>query len=153
MSGRLSPTLDLKPTSPSEGPTRKSAPILLRDSYADLIDARPVITHILESAVQWLEEGKPPPPLTRRTARAAADLVSHRNWQGTGIVSQRFCEMPRKSVTIEIIEEEDERFLLKTYADGTEERHPIVKEPKKNKRLSAKIAWYWDLKTGRRKFY
>ena len=50
-------------------------------------------------------------------------------------------------------EEVHERFLLKVYADGREGRVPIVKEPKKEKRLSAKIAWYWDLTTGRRKFY
>jgi hypothetical protein len=61
--------------------------------------------------------------------------------------------MPKKPFKIEVVEEGDERFLLKVYADGREERVPIVKEPKKEKRLSAKIAWYWDLTTGRRKFY
>jgi hypothetical protein len=61
--------------------------------------------------------------------------------------------MAKKPITVEVIEEGDERFLLKTYVDGTEERVPIVKQPPKKKRLSNKIAWYWDLKTGRRKFY
>jgi len=61
--------------------------------------------------------------------------------------------MPRKLVKVEIVDEGDSRFLLHVFSDGTEDRRPIVEEPTKRKRLSAKIAWYWDLKTGRRKFY
>jgi hypothetical protein len=61
--------------------------------------------------------------------------------------------MAKKPIQIEVVQEGDERFLLKTYADGSEERLPVRKEAPSNKRLSAKIAWYWDLKTGRRKFY
>ncbi len=61
--------------------------------------------------------------------------------------------MAKKPITVEVIEEGDERFLWKTYADGTEERVPIVKQPPKEKRLPNKIVWYWDLKTRRRKFY
>jgi hypothetical protein len=61
--------------------------------------------------------------------------------------------MAKKPIKIEVVEEGGERFLLRTYADGSEERLPIVKELPRQKRLSAKIAWYWDLKTGRRKFY
>ena len=61
--------------------------------------------------------------------------------------------MPKQPTSVEIIERGDQRFLLKTYADGTEERVPIVTEPPKKKRLSNKIAWYRDLKTGRRRFY
>ena len=60
--------------------------------------------------------------------------------------------MLKQPTSVEIIEQGDERFLLKTYADGKEERVPIVAEPRK-KLLSSKIAWYRDLKTGRRKFY
>ena len=51
------------------------------------------------------------------------------------------------------MEEGDERFLLKTYADGTYERVPILKESPKKGRLSSKIAWYRDLRTGRKVFY
>jgi hypothetical protein len=61
--------------------------------------------------------------------------------------------MAKKPIQIEVVQEGDERFLLKTYADGSEVRLPILKETPRRKRLSAKIAWYWDLKTGRRKFY
>lgn len=39
--------------------------------------------------------------------------------------------MPKKPISIEIIQEGDERFLLKLYADGSEERTPIVKLPRK----------------------
>ena len=59
----------------------------------------------------------------------------------------------KQPIKVEVLEEGDERFLLNVYADGSEERQPIVKEPRKKRRLSSKIAWYWDLKTGRRKFY
>lgn len=39
--------------------------------------------------------------------------------------------MPKKPISIEIIQEGDARFLLKGYADGTQERTPIVKLPRK----------------------
>lgn len=39
--------------------------------------------------------------------------------------------MPKKPISIEIIQEGDDRFLLKKYADGSEERAPIVKLPRK----------------------
>ena len=58
--------------------------------------------------------------------------------------------MPNQPASVQICEQADQRFL---YADGTEERVPSVTEPPKKKRLSNKIAWYRDLKTGRRKFY
>ena len=61
--------------------------------------------------------------------------------------------MTTTPVSIEIVEEGDERFVLKVYADGSHERVPIVNEPPKPKRLSKKIAWYRDLRTGRKKFY
>jgi hypothetical protein len=64
--------------------------------------------------------------------------------------------MPTKPIKVEVVEEGGERFLLKVYADGRQERVPIasiVKAPRKERRLSAKIAWYWDLTTGRRKLY
>jgi hypothetical protein len=34
---------------------------------------------------------------------------------------------------MEVIEEGDERFLVKTFDDGSEERNPIVKEPRKKR--------------------
>ena len=61
--------------------------------------------------------------------------------------------MARKPIAVRVVDGGEGRFLLKTYADGAEERVPIVKEPRKEKRLSKKVAWYWDLKTGTRKFY
>jgi hypothetical protein len=39
--------------------------------------------------------------------------------------------MPKKPAKIEIIQEGDERVLLKEYADGSEERVPIIKLPRK----------------------
>jgi hypothetical protein len=39
--------------------------------------------------------------------------------------------MPKKPTKIEIIQEGDERFLLKVYADGSEERMSILKLPRK----------------------
>ena len=38
---------------------------------------------------------------------------------------------PRSPIRIEVVQEGDQRFLLKGYSDGTEERTPIVKLPKK----------------------
>jgi len=61
--------------------------------------------------------------------------------------------MKTKLVRIEILEERDERFVLKVYADGSRESLPIVKGTPKPKRLSKKIAWYRDLRTGCKKFY
>lgn len=61
--------------------------------------------------------------------------------------------MAKKTVSIEVVEEGNDRFLLKEYADGTKERMPIVKGPPKPERLSNKIAWYRDLRTGRKIFY
>jgi hypothetical protein len=41
--------------------------------------------------------------------------------------------MAKHPVGIEVIEEGDERFLLKTFHDGSEERRPIVKKPRKKR--------------------
>jgi hypothetical protein len=38
---------------------------------------------------------------------------------------------PEKPVQIEIVQEGDERFLVKSFADGHEERTPILKLPRK----------------------
>jgi hypothetical protein len=60
--------------------------------------------------------------------------------------------MTRKPVQVEVVQEGGKRFLLKTYDDGTVERAPIVKIPKK-RRNSSRPYWYWELGTGRRKFF
>ena len=51
-----------------------------------------------------------------------------------------FSRMPKKPTRIEIIEEGDQRFLLKTFADGQEKREPIVKLPRKT-RPRPKVDW------------
>ena len=65
----------------------------------------------------------------------------------------RSLDMAKRIRKIEIIESEEGRSLLKVYTDGSEDRTPIVKQEKPKKRLSSKIAWYRDLRTGRRIFY
>jgi hypothetical protein len=54
--------------------------------------------------------------------------------------------MPKKPVKIEVMER-DERFLLKVVSDGSEERRPIVKEPKK-KPARPRLDWNRKLSTG-----
>ena len=60
--------------------------------------------------------------------------------------------MAKKPAKVAIVCEGDERILVRTYADGTEKRTPIVKEPRKE-RKSARPYWYWELATGRRRFF
>ena len=60
--------------------------------------------------------------------------------------------MSKKIVKVEIVQDGDERALLKTYDDGTEERTPILKAEKKS-RERPRPYWYWSLGTGRRKFF
>jgi hypothetical protein len=48
--------------------------------------------------------------------------------------------MSKKQIKIEVVQEGDERFLLKGYADGSEERTPIVKLPRKPPRYR-----YWTV--------
>lgn len=43
--------------------------------------------------------------------------------------------MPKIPISIEVIQKGDERFILKTFADGHEERVPVVKLPKKPSRF------------------
>jgi hypothetical protein len=43
--------------------------------------------------------------------------------------------MARNPIKIEVMQEGDKRFLLKTFADGSEERKPIVKLPRKPPRF------------------
>ena len=42
--------------------------------------------------------------------------------------------MSKRPVGIKVLEEGEERFLVKTYADGSEERQLIVKLPRKQSR-------------------
>jgi hypothetical protein len=39
--------------------------------------------------------------------------------------------VPKKPIKTEIVKEGDQRFLAKTFADGSEERLPILKQPAK----------------------
>jgi hypothetical protein len=41
--------------------------------------------------------------------------------------------MPKKIVRVEVGGEGDERFLLKVFADGSEEKLPIVKLPRRKR--------------------
>ena len=69
---------------------------------------------------------------------------------GTCPLSFSFCpddKIPRK---IEIVQQGDERFILKVFADGREEREPIVKLPRK-KRYPPRPYWHWDLSKIRKK--
>ena len=49
------------------------------------------------------------------------------------VVVLTFLGMAKKPVQIEVIEEGDEHFLLQVFADGSVERQPIVKEPRKKR--------------------
>jgi hypothetical protein len=54
---------------------------------------------------------------------------------GTGHGNLSFISMAKTPITIEVVQEGNERFLLKTFADGSEERTPIVKLAKKPPRF------------------
>jgi hypothetical protein len=45
----------------------------------------------------------------------------------------RLMGMAKTPLSIEIIQESGERFVVKTFADGSEERVPIVKMPRKKR--------------------
>jgi hypothetical protein len=57
--------------------------------------------------------------------------------------------VPKKPIKVEIVQEGDARFLTKTFADGSEERVPIVKQPAK-KRMPGPYR-YRDMNKGRKK--
>jgi hypothetical protein len=50
--------------------------------------------------------------------------------------------MSKTPIKVEIVEETAGRLLVKTYADGTEERNAIVKQPRK-KRYPDRPYWIW----------
>jgi hypothetical protein len=58
--------------------------------------------------------------------------------------------MSRDRTKIEIIQEGEGRFLVKTFADGTEERMPTVKLPRK-KRYPDRPYWTWSFDKCRKK--
>ena len=58
--------------------------------------------------------------------------------------------MIKKPISIEIVQEGDERFILRTFADGETEREPIVKTRRK-KRYPDRPYWHWDLSKWARK--
>ena len=58
--------------------------------------------------------------------------------------------MAKEPVKVEIIDEADERFIVRTYADGTTERHPVVKLPRK-KRYPPRPYRNWQLNKTRKK--
>ena len=43
--------------------------------------------------------------------------------------------MLKETIHIEIVQEGDERYVLKTFADGSEERTPILRLPRKRSRF------------------
>jgi hypothetical protein len=47
----------------------------------------------------------------------------------------QYKQMAKHPIKIEVLQEGDERFLLQTFADGSEERNPIVKLPRKPPRF------------------
>ena len=60
--------------------------------------------------------------------------------------------MPKKPVSIEVVQEGDERFLVKTYANGETVREPIVRGPRR-KRYPDRPYWHWTFdKTKKKEF-
>jgi hypothetical protein len=57
-----------------------------------------------------------------------------------------FQGMAKRPVGMEIIEEGEERFLVKIFDDGSEERQAIVKEPRKKR--PRRIDWSRKLSSG-----
>jgi len=55
---------------------------------------------------------------------------------------------PNEPVNIEVIEDGDERYVLKTFANGSEERIPVVKVPRKPSRFPYRK---WSFDKGRKK--
>jgi hypothetical protein len=52
--------------------------------------------------------------------------------------------MSRTPVSVVIAEEHGERFIVRTYADGSEEREPVVELPRK-KRYPPRPYRHWKL--------
>jgi hypothetical protein len=52
--------------------------------------------------------------------------------------------MPKTPVSVVIVEEDGKRFIVRSYADGSEEREPVVKLPRK-KRYPPRPYRHWKL--------
>lgn len=50
--------------------------------------------------------------------------------------------MKKRPIRVEIVEEPDGRFIVRTYADGVIEREPILRLPRK-KRYPPRPYWEW----------
>jgi hypothetical protein len=59
--------------------------------------------------------------------------------------------MAKKPVGIEVIEEGDQRFLVKTFDDGSQERQLIMKEPRKKR--PRRIDWSRKLSSGLKRVF
>jgi len=83
------------------------------------------------------------PSLFKDEATAAADVADHEQQIGRRSEPAR-CQfrsvwMTKNPRKIEIVQQGDERFILKVFADGREEREPIAKLPRKNAIRPARI--------------
>ena len=56
----------------------------------------------------------------------------------------------QKPVKVVVVEEGDERYILRTFADGEEKREPIIKLPRK-RRYPPRPYWHWDFNKERKK--
>jgi hypothetical protein len=91
-----------------------------------------------------------------RLQRPAAEVADHKGQAAEGRRSEparcqfRSVLMTKNPRKIEIVQQGDERFILKVFADGREEREPIAKLPRK-KRYPPRPYWQWDLSKIRKK--
>lgn len=60
--------------------------------------------------------------------------------------------MTKRLIRVEVVQDGEERVLVKTDDDGVRERTPIVLGTRE-KRSKLRPYWYWDLASGRRKFF
>lgn len=58
----------------------------------------------------------------------------------------------KRPVKIEVVQEGEERYLIKTFADGEEVREPIVKQPRKT-RYPDRPYWRWGFDKSRKKTF
>ena len=70
-------------------------------------------------------------------------LVAPRN----GGTAKPFSLMLKKPIKVEIVQEGDERFIVRAFAGGEETREPVVKLPRK-KRYPPRSYWHWVLYKG-----
>ena len=56
--------------------------------------------------------------------------------------------VPKEPVSVEVVQEGDERFIVRTFADGTMDRLPVIKLPRKSSRFPYRS---WTLDKSRKK--